>query len=436
MEYIHTGITEIKEAGNSMKLFKHLNEYVLERLLINKNYKQILDDSEIALGIVKKYINLNQVQVYNSNNKPRGTEHMTYGEIVYNDVASMFIHLLSSEESKIENKCSKFDELDTMYRLQFVDMKTNGLLKIVSRIGSNIKNAWGDNNDSKLFTENINVFSSDRFIILLSSKRDKNGDMYGWAFIGFNEKDMNNANEYIKEQLSDVKTSWHPKKGLFTGNDPKEIVDYLMKNSKDQAQAMQRLCFYMNRAGDDLSNKTVLNKAKQLLKKEKVDEKLVVFPSQVDEKLVVNKNYKSIEDNRCLLIYTLVWDNNNSNNNENQVILAVGKDCAVDNDKIIINSSSKDKQEALITLERIDNYYYRENKTRALSIYIIGLDYYESMEFLNEIYKNVPEKINIHDYYSAAPDTTCKFKFYDSETQSDKQYTKIDIDKLIKELNK
>lgn len=425
MEYIYTGITEIKESGNSMKLFKHLNEYVLEKLLINKNYKQILDDSEIALGIVKKYINLNQVQVYNSNNKPRGTEHMTYGEIVYNDVASMFIHLLSSEESEIQNKCSKFDELDTMYRLQLVDMKTNGLLKIVSRIGSNIKNAWGDNSDSKLFTENINVFSSERFIILLSSKRDKNGDMYGWAFIGFNEKDMDDAKEYVKEQLSDVKTSWHPKKGLFTGDDPKEIVDYLMKNSKDQAQAMQRLCFYMNRSGDNLSNKTVLNKAKQLLKKEKVN-----------EKLVVNKDYKSPHDNRCLLIFISAFNNNvsNYNNNENQVILAVGKDCEVENDKIILNSSSKDQQ---ITLKRIDNCYYFENKINTVSIYIVGLDYYESTEFLNKIYNNIPEKINIHDYYSAAPDITCEFKFYGPAVhQHPIQYTKRDIDKFIKELNK
>ena len=74
-------------------------------------------------------------------------------------------------------------------------------------------------------------------------------------------KDLHSLNEYISEQLSDVKTIWHPKKGLFTGDNPKEIGDYLMKNSKDQAQAMQRLCFYMNRGGDNLPNKTVLNKA-------------------------------------------------------------------------------------------------------------------------------------------------------------------------------
>ena len=235
-------------------------------------------------------------------------------------------------------------------------------------------------------------------------------------------KDLHSLNEYIFEQLSDVKTSWHPKKGLFTGNDPKEIVDYLMKNSKDQAQAMQRLCFYMNRAGDNLSNKTVLNKAKQLLKKEKVD-----------EKLVVNKDYKSPHDNRCLLVYSLVWDKNNNHNNIDQVTLGVGVDCKVDNDKIIINSSSTDTQS--IPLKRIDNYYYWETKTKTFSIYLVGLDYNESMDFLNKISENVPEKINVHDYYSASPDNECEFMFYDGETQKYKHYTKNDIEKIIKELS-
>ena len=236
-------------------------------------------------------------------------------------------------------------------------------------------------------------------------------------------KDLHSLNEYISEQLSDVKTDWHPKKGLFTSDDPKEIVDYLMKNSKDQAQAMQRLCFYMNRAGDNLSNKTVLNKAKQLLKKEKVD-----------EKLVVNKNYKSTEDNRCLLIYSLVWDKNNDHNNIDQVTLAVGVDCKVDNDKIVINSSSKDTQ--AVPLKRIDNYYYWETETKTFSIYLVGLDYNESMNFLNEISKNVPEKINIHDYFSASPSHECEFKYFDGKSKTYRQYTKRDIEKLIKDLNK
>ena len=89
--------------------------------------------------------------------------------------------------------------------------------------------------------------------------------------------------QYIEENLSDIKTNWHPKDGLFTGDDPQKIANYLLKNSKDEAQAMQRLCFYMNRAGDKLSNKTVLNKVKQILKSKKVE-----------EKLVINKEFKGI----------------------------------------------------------------------------------------------------------------------------------------------
>ena len=263
-------------------------------------------------------------------------------------------------------------------------------------------------------------------------------------------KDLHSLNEYISEQLSDVKTHWHPKKDLFTGNDPQEIVDYLMKNSKDQAQAMQRLCFYINRAGDNLSNKTVLNKAKQLLKKEKVDEKLVIFPSevdeklaifpsQVDEKLVINKDYKYIDDNKCLLIHIIVWDkNNNSNyysNNADQVILTVDTDCKVDDDKITLNASSKEDTQKRI-LKRIDNYYFWKTGNGTLSVYIVGLKYHESLKFLNEISKNTPEKINIHDYFSASPNCECVFRFYNDKTKTFRRYTKKDIDKLIKKLSK
>ena len=96
---------------------------------------------------------------------------------------------------------------------------------------------------------------------------------------------MKTLHQYIEENLSDVKTNWHPKDGLFTGDNPQKIANYLLKNSKDEAQAMQRLCFYMNRAGDKLSNKTVLNKVKQILKSKKVE-----------EKLVINKEFERIEN--------------------------------------------------------------------------------------------------------------------------------------------
>lgn len=77
---------------------------------------------------------------------------------------------------------------------------------------------------------------------------------------------MINLKEYVEENLSDVDVKWHPKEGLFTEKDPQKIADYLLKNSKDKGQAMKRLVFYMNRAGENLENKTVLNKVKELLK--------------------------------------------------------------------------------------------------------------------------------------------------------------------------
>ena len=86
---------------------------------------------------------------------------------------------------------------------------------------------------------------------------------------------MKSLQHYIAENnLSDVESSWHPRKGLFTEKNPKAIANYLLKNSKDEAQAMQRLNFYMNRAGDKLTNVTVLNQVKQILKKSKVNESI------------------------------------------------------------------------------------------------------------------------------------------------------------------
>lgn len=84
---------------------------------------------------------------------------------------------------------------------------------------------------------------------------------------------MKKLYEYILEkeeeqQLSDVKTKWHPEKGLFLNKDPEYIANYLIDNSDDIKQAMSRLVFYMNRAGENLKNKTVLNKAKKIIHSE------------------------------------------------------------------------------------------------------------------------------------------------------------------------
>lgn len=81
---------------------------------------------------------------------------------------------------------------------------------------------------------------------------------------------MKTLRDYITEGWVDkVKPGWHPKEGLFTGDNPQEIANYLLKHSDDRAQAMQRLVFYMNRAGDDCPNKTVLNKVKKILSDKK-----------------------------------------------------------------------------------------------------------------------------------------------------------------------
>ena len=76
--------------------------------------------------------------------------------------------------------------------------------------------------------------------------------------------------DYINEKqwVDDVDTHFKPEEGLFTRKDAQYIADYLLKNSKDKRQAMSRLMFYMNRAGDNLTNKTTLNKVKNILKQD------------------------------------------------------------------------------------------------------------------------------------------------------------------------
>ena len=79
---------------------------------------------------------------------------------------------------------------------------------------------------------------------------------------------MKSLTEYLTEkQLSNINAKWHPKEGLFTNSSPSYIANYLIKNSKDLKQAMNRLVFYMNRAGENLENKATLDKAKDIIHK-------------------------------------------------------------------------------------------------------------------------------------------------------------------------
>jgi len=86
----------------------------------------------------------------------------------------------------------------------------------------------------------------------------------------------------VKEMLSEeialaegkwsgeVKEKWHPAEGFFTRS-AKAIASGLMAASKDEAQAMSRLNFYINRAGKNLSaeDHSRLEHAKALLQAKK-----------------------------------------------------------------------------------------------------------------------------------------------------------------------
>lgn len=246
---------------------------------------------------------------------------------------------------------------------------------------------------------------------------------------------MKSLNEYIEEQLSDVKTKWHPKDGLFTEKDPKKIVDYLLKNSKDRGQAMKRLTFYMNRAGDKLSNKTVLNKAKDMLK-ENVNEKLIIIPSQVDEKLIVNKNYRIPNDKKCLMILILFWDTSIDSAHKRTVMLQVHDDSEISGDTLYMNYSSSKQPE--MKWKDKEKCYYWSTSNSAIDLYVIGLVGVEAIEFLNNLLKgnSVPKEININNYYTCAPDELCPLIYYDDKSKKYLHYNKNDINKLIDQLYK
>ena len=73
---------------------------------------------------------------------------------------------------------------------------------------------------------------------------------------------MKKLSEFVNEKLG----KWDPPYGLFVKTNPREIAQILLDASDSEGQAMKRLVFYMNRAGEDCPNKTVLNKVKDILR--------------------------------------------------------------------------------------------------------------------------------------------------------------------------
>ncbi len=63
----------------------------------------------------------------------------------------------------------------------------------------------------------------------------------------------------------EVKTKYHPPEGTFTRKAP-EVVHTLLDGADGNAKlALERLMFYMNRAGEKLTNRTELEAAKAKL---------------------------------------------------------------------------------------------------------------------------------------------------------------------------
>lgn len=70
-----------------------------------------------------------------------------------------------------------------------------------------------------------------------------------------------------EHKLSDVEVKDHTPEGLFTKSGPTIAETLLSEASGDAGKAMQKLTFYINRAGDKVSNKGALEEAKKILHK-------------------------------------------------------------------------------------------------------------------------------------------------------------------------
>ncbi len=75
---------------------------------------------------------------------------------------------------------------------------------------------------------------------------------------------MSEDNKFWSEAV-DEKVKYHPPEGTFSQNAP-EVVNTLLKGANGDAKlALERLVFYINRAGSKLTNGDELEKAKRRL---------------------------------------------------------------------------------------------------------------------------------------------------------------------------
>ena len=205
----------------------------------------------------------------------------------FSGVKSVFRNML--HDNDIDNKDIIFVLKTKNFPFRSISRSTNGKEKVIGIYNKAVINSYFNTTEKCDEIKRIIEYSNEDEIQKIiddiqkkkapSSKQTKNENKE--KMIDYLDRSPEEDMDYISKQLliddgvmyegknetlSDVETEWKPKEGLFLSKSPKGIANYLLKHSKNKSQAMKRLTFYMNRAGENLSNKTVLNKVKELLK--------------------------------------------------------------------------------------------------------------------------------------------------------------------------
>jgi len=205
----------------------------------------------------------------------------------FSGVKSVFRNML--HDDNIDNKDIIFVLKAKNFPFRSISRSINGNEKVIGIYNKDIINSYFNTREKRDEIKRIIEYSSEDEIQKIISELPKKKSPSSTytknenkeKMIAYLDKSQEEDMDYVSNQLlidddvmyeckneniSDVETEWKPKEGLFLSKSPKGIANYLLKHSKDKGQAMKRLTFYMNRAGDNLSNKTVLNKVKELLK--------------------------------------------------------------------------------------------------------------------------------------------------------------------------
>ena len=205
----------------------------------------------------------------------------------FSGVKSVFRNML--HDNDIDNKDIIFVLKTKNFPFRSISRSTNGKEKVIGIYNKAVINSYFNTTEKCDEIKRIIEYSNEDEIQKIiddiqkkkapSSKQTKNENKE--KMIDYLDRSPEEDMDYVSKQLliddgvmyegknetlSDVETEWKPKEGLFLSKSPKGIANYLLKHSKNKSQAMKRLTFYMNRAGENLSNKTVLNKVKELLK--------------------------------------------------------------------------------------------------------------------------------------------------------------------------